>query len=89
MGLKIRSGLIVGGGVFVNRYITPPPELLNVYIVDVNEVNFADYGVPQNRKRLITIVTKNKKLINFLNMNTGFFAERALTNYERLEIHWD
>ena len=42
-------------------------EKLPEYIVDVNEVNFADYGVPQNRKRLITIVTNNKKLINFYN----------------------
>ena len=42
-------------------------EKLPEYIVDVNEVNFADYGVPQNRKRLITIVTKNKKFINFYN----------------------
>jgi len=36
-------------------------------------IEFADYGVPQRRKRLITVFTKNKNLNKYLKINNTIF----------------
>lgn len=45
------------------------------YVGHAEVVEFADYGVPQRRKRLITVFTKNKKLINYYNENSTFLPD--------------
>jgi DNA (cytosine-5)-methyltransferase 1 len=50
-----------------NGDVTPIIEIikteLNEYQVEAKVIEFADFGVPQRRLRLITIATRNKKLV--------------------------
>ncbi len=48
---------------------------LKDYDLDIKVLNFADYGIPQNRKRLITIATKNKNISLFLKKYGTIFPE--------------
>ena len=41
--------------------------------VEAKTIEFADYGVPQRRQRLITIATKDPKLLNFRRTKGSFF----------------
>lgn len=68
----------------VNTYIFDEDEqLINIieyihkelpeYVGDPKVVDVADYGVPQHRKRLITILTKDKKGIKYYEGQKSFF----------------
>ena len=45
------------------------------FLSSISIIDFADYGVPQNRQRLISIFTKNEKLKNYLKKNNSLFPK--------------
>ncbi|MFM7789608.1 MAG: DNA cytosine methyltransferase, partial [Microcystis panniformis] len=45
------------------------------FLSSISIIDFADYGVPQNRQRLISIFTKNEQLKNYLKKNNSLFPK--------------
>jgi DNA (cytosine-5)-methyltransferase 1 len=58
------------------------------YTVAFKVVEFADYGVPQRRQRLITICTKNKNLIRYLNHHGCFLPPPTHSKEGDLRPKW-
>lgn len=52
-------------------------ELSPEYIGNWEVVEFADYGVPQRRQRLITVFTREEKLKNYFTQNKTFLPPRT------------
>ena len=50
---------------------------LSDWLVEAKIVEFADYGVPQKRQRLITIATKNGRLLNSFNTEGTLFPNKT------------
>lgn len=58
-------------------------ELENEYVGHGEVVEFADYGVPQKRQRLITIFTREKNIIDFYKITKTFLPTRTHKNIEK------
>ena len=54
---------------------------LEGYVGNAETVEFANYGVPQKRQRLITIFTRNKSLINYFNEHNSFLPPQTHSQY--------
>ncbi len=64
-------------------------ELGNIYVGIPSVIDVADYGIPQHRKRLITIMTKNKKGIEYFNKNNTFLPPYTHSENDTLYTkHW-
>lgn len=50
-------------------------KLGNEYVGSAEVVNCADYAIPQSRKRLITIYTRDEKGIRYFDLMRNFFIE--------------
>ena len=59
---------------------------LKEYHVEPRVVNLADYGIPQMRKRLITIATLNKKLISSQKKIDSLFPQITHTNIKNTKL---
>lgn len=51
------------------------------YVGKAEVVEFANYGVPERRQRLITIFSKQKNLVEFFNINKSFVPEPTHSQY--------
>lgn len=51
-------------------------------------VEFADYGVPQRRQRLISVYSKDKKIIKFINSTGSIFPETTHSKNELDKVLW-
>lgn len=60
---------------FINIIEYIKMRLGNEYVGKAEVVTCADYGIPQTRKRLITIFTRDKNGIEYFNKNGTFFPE--------------
>lgn len=62
---------------------------LKGYSVEEKVINFADYGIPQNRKRLITLATKKKShKIHLKKMKTLFPEQTHFSESDLLSKRW-
>lgn len=52
-------------------------KLGNEFIRCIQVIDFADYGIPQSRQRLISIFSKNKNLINEFNQKKTLLPEKT------------
>lgn len=57
---------------------------LSGYVGGAEIINVADYGVPQHRKRLITIFTRDKKGVEYFKKNGSFLSQK--THSEHADI---
>lgn len=55
-------------------------ELGKEYVGEPQVINFADFGVPQHRKRLVTILSKTKRGTSFYKQNKTFLPEPTHKN---------
>lgn len=70
-----------GDYVNITQYIEN--RLGNEYVGKAEVVNCADYGIPQTRRRLITIYTRDKKGISYFNKKGTFFPEEEKTHKDK------
>ena len=62
---------------------------LEGYIGKAEVVEFADYGVPQRRQRLITVLTRDKNLVNYFNRHNSFLPPRTHSRHpDRFKKPW-
>ena len=59
-------------------------ERLSDYYVEEKILNFSDYGIPQNRLRLITIATKKNSHLKYLNSHDSIFPEATHSKDNKL-----
>ncbi len=59
-------------------------ERLSDYYVEEKILNFSDYGIPQNRLRLITIATKKNSHLKYLDSHDSIFPEATHSKDNKL-----
>lgn len=64
-------------------------ELFDIYIGEPLVIDAADYGIPQHRKRLVTVLTKNKKGREFFNSGKKLIPDATHSEFDTLITkHW-
>lgn len=58
------------------------------YFGTAEVVEFADYGVPQRRQRLITVYSRNKNLVDYFKKNFSFLPRTTHSNNDKRKKPW-